>query len=174
MFHRWSQILFCDFSFQLKKKSPRANLGALENERRTWQTKDQTPLLPSSGTRKVVRTHTNTFETVVNAEVPFQKKSSCQKIFPAGPRTQQVEEIWSLLSGLGRIPTQERLYLEPYWESVQNCCLYWVYQWYDNKQFSSWSRNSMNIEQWVFNRGGTLHQFEPVPVSLSTGLIGQR
>ena len=37
-------------------------------------TKDQTPLLPLSGTRKVVRTPTNPFETVDNAEVHLQKK----------------------------------------------------------------------------------------------------
>jgi hypothetical protein len=41
-------------------------------------TKDKTPLLPLSGTRKVVRTTTNPVETAVNAEMlscTFQKKS---------------------------------------------------------------------------------------------------
>jgi len=31
---------------------------------------------------------------------------------------QQGEKIWSLLIGLGRLPTQERLYLGAYWESL--------------------------------------------------------
>jgi hypothetical protein len=38
------------------------------------QTKDQTPLLPLSGTRKVVRTSTNPFETADNVEVFVQKE----------------------------------------------------------------------------------------------------
>ena len=40
------------------------------------QTKDQTPLLPLSGTRKVVRTPTNPFEETgtVTVRCSFQKK----------------------------------------------------------------------------------------------------
>jgi hypothetical protein len=51
------------------------------------QTKDQTPLLPLSGTRKVVRTPTNPFEVVVTVEVFVPKEiidRRIQDIF-AGP-----------------------------------------------------------------------------------------
>ena len=51
------------------------------------QTKDQTPLLPLSGTRKVVRTPTNTFEVAGTVEVFVPKEiiaRRIQHIFP-GP-----------------------------------------------------------------------------------------
>ncbi len=44
------------------------------------QTKDQTPLLPLSGTRKVVRTPTNPFETVDTVEVFVAKKIIARRI----------------------------------------------------------------------------------------------
>ena len=44
------------------------------------QTKDQTPLLSLSGTRKVVRTHTNPFETVGTVEVFVPKEIIAQRI----------------------------------------------------------------------------------------------
>ena len=48
------------------------------------QPKDQTPFLPLSGTRKVVRTPTNPFETAGTAEVFVPKEIIAQDIF-AGP-----------------------------------------------------------------------------------------
>ena len=83
------------------------------------QTKDQTPLLPLSGTRKVVRTTTNPVETAVNAEMlscTFQKKSlfeEFRKSLQESVRGKNLIITAVLLSGLGRLTTQERLYLKP-------------------------------------------------------------
>jgi hypothetical protein len=44
------------------------------------QTKDQTPLLPLSGTRKVVRTPTNPFETTDTVEVFVPKEIIVRRI----------------------------------------------------------------------------------------------
>jgi thiamine pyrophosphate-dependent acetolactate synthase large subunit-like protein len=44
------------------------------------QTKDQTPLLSLSGTRKVVRTPTNPFEETDTVEVFFPKEMIAQRI----------------------------------------------------------------------------------------------
>ena len=44
------------------------------------QTKDQTPLLPLTGTRKVVRTPTNPFEAAVTVEVFVPKEIIARRI----------------------------------------------------------------------------------------------
>jgi hypothetical protein len=55
------------------------------------QTKDQTPLLPLSGTHKVVRTPTNPFEATGTAEVFVPKEIIARRIQDifAGPNERQ-------------------------------------------------------------------------------------
>ena len=48
------------------------------------QPKDQTPLLPLSGTRKVVRTPTNPFETAAHSEVHVPKDMIARRIQEIG------------------------------------------------------------------------------------------
>ncbi len=59
-------------------------MGKKEGQEKTGktlgQTKDQTPLLSLSGTRKVVRTPTNPFETTDTVEVFVPKEIIVQRI----------------------------------------------------------------------------------------------
>ena len=62
------------------------------------QTKDQTPLLPLSGTRKVVRTPTNPFETAGNVEVFVPKEIIARRIqdILAGPNKGRKADHWKV------------------------------------------------------------------------------
>ena len=62
-------------------------MGKRKGGKVLMQTKDQTPLLSLSETRKVVRTPTNPFETAANSEVHVPKDMIARRIqeIGAGP-----------------------------------------------------------------------------------------
>jgi hypothetical protein len=73
------------------------------------QTKDQTPLLSLSGTRKVVRTPTNPFEETGTVEVFVPKEiidHRIQDIFAGSNKGRKVDHSLVVWEG---VPTEERL-----------------------------------------------------------------
>ena len=79
-------------------------------------TETQTPFLTLSGTRKVVRTTTNPFETVDTDDMFVPKEIIARRIqdICTGTNKGRKTDHHLVVSGLERIPTTERLYFGDY------------------------------------------------------------